>query len=183
MLFRTKPGVPAIAKWTTCGASCRYFLLTCGYHNLMFRAFLDMRSVVETGACTLDNLEIGKHEATEMVSSVEIISDATDNNFYRKSLRIKSFKAFEWLQSEFTVYNLLTCTLVSQLLEKIMWTFMSWQHRETWLSLEDAPIIHMANSKTSPAVRSMNELSGMLRTSACSALCDVNVTIDELAEG
>ena len=43
-----------------------------------------------------------------MVVAVELVSDVTDSDRYRKTLRIKSYKAFEWLQSERTTDDLLT---------------------------------------------------------------------------
>lgn len=172
LLFRTKPAVPCISKWTTCGTACRYFTLTCGYHNLMYRAFVDMHKG------SSENLECGKQESTEMVQAVEMIADAADQQNYRKALRIKSFKAFEWLQSEKTVYNLLTCVLISQALETIMWTFMAWQRESAWLTLESAPLIRMANSKSSPAVQAMKELSQLLRNASFDA-----VDFEELFRG
>lgn len=166
LLFRTRPSVPAIAKWTTCGAACRYFLLTCGYRNLFFTAFNTMHS----GGLSADLLADGKLEATEMVPATDLVSDASEQGAYRKVLRIKSFKAFEWLKSERTVYDLLTCTLVNQVLEKIMWTFMAWQRDEACLALETAPLIQMANSKKSPAVRAMVELSNIMKSASLDGL-------------
>ena len=182
MLFRTRPAVPAVAKWTTCGAACRYFLMVCGFHNLMLKAFLGMHSV-PSGATTLATLEEGRSEAAEMISAVQLVSDTTDNDSYRKALRIKSYKAFEWLRSEFTVFSLLTCTLVSQALEQVMWTFMSWQRRETWLSLEEAPLIQMASPSRSPAIRALRELSDMMRTSAVSTHYGESVSFPDPAAG
>ena len=118
-----------------------------------------------------------------MVVAVELVSDVTDSDRYRKTLRIKSYKAFEWLQSERTTYDLLTACLISQALELIMWTFMQWQRDEVWLSLETAPLVQMASAIKSPAVRAINGLSNMMKTDEFSTPFTDGIDVQVLAEG
>ena len=148
----------------------------------MYKAFLDMHS--GSGTSTLEMLESGKQESSELIEAVALVSDTTsENDGYRKQLRIKAYKAFEWLKSEYTVYNLSICALVSGALEKIMWSFMKWQHTDAWLSMDTAPLLQMSNPKRSPAVRCMNELSSMMQTLEISTSSGMGLTIMEFLEG
>ena len=183
LVFRAKPTVPAVSRWTTCGSSSRYFLWCCGYHNILWRAFLLMHVSPAGGNDLPQVMDERQEECNELVSAVELVGDATESEHFLRVLRIKSFKVYEWLQSEKTAYNLLTCVLATQMLERVMWCFMGWQKSETWMTLENAPLIRMSNMHTSPAASAIRELSAMMQTGVISAFSSGNVTIDEMTQG
>lgn len=119
-----------------------------------------------TGGNQMKSLTDAQDESCELISAIELIEDQTEPEKFQKTLRIKSFKAFEWLQAERTVYDLLTCILATQMLEKVMFTFFKWHKQEAWLTLETAPLVRMANMNTSPAVEAVREIANMMVTSA-----------------
>ena len=124
-----------------------------------------------------------KDECSELVSAIELVEDATEPDKFKKSLRIKSYKAYEWLQSERTVYDLLTCTLTTRMAEKIMWEFFKWQKQEAWLSLETSPLIQMANMRRSPVVQAIQEIGNLMINSTISSMSNSTVSLDDLLEG
>ena len=140
--------------------------------------------VSPTGSSDLPQvMDERQEECNELVSAVDLVGDVTESEQFLKILRIKSFKVYEWLQCEKTAYNLLTCVLATQMLERVMWCFMRWQKAETWMTLENAPLIRMTNMHTSPAATAIRELSLMMQTGVISALSSGTVTIDEMTQG
>ena len=138
--------------------------------------------VSPTGEDKLSTLKTVGDECAELIPALELVGDQTEQEFYRKQLRIKSFKAYEWLENEKTVYNLASCVLATRMLERVMHQFMRWQSEETWITLE-APLIRMANMTTSPAAQAVLELGRMMQDGMVSALTTGNVTLDDLTTG
>lgn len=135
-------------------------------------------------SCTSDDAFTGaREESSELVAAIELVEDATEPDKFKKTLSIKSFKAFEWLESERTTYYLLTSVLATQMLEQVMWKFFQWQKNDSWLKLESAPLIQMANMKTSPAVAALADIGDMMATSSVVVPSGCRVSLIDLLAG
>lgn len=118
---------------------------------------------------TMDTLfKQSKSEVEELIPATALVDDVTDGDSYQNALRIKSFKAYEWLLREASVYHLLICTLANQALEHVMYTFMKWQRDDYWLRPGQSPLILMANMKLSPATNACHDVHCLMTKCQCS---------------
>ena len=141
-------------------------------------------SNVNNQSCTSDDaFASARDESSELVAAIELIEDTTEPDKFKKTLRIKSFKAFEWLEEDRTTYYLLTSVLATQMLERVMWTFFHWQKTDSWLKLESAPLIQMANMKTSPAVAALADIGKLMATRSVEVPAAGMVNLDDLLAG
>ena len=152
--------------------------LTLGYHGLFRIAFCDMHKSA-TGSIT-DIFCQGALETTELVPATALVDDVTEPEAYKKALRIKSYKTYEWLCKEATVFHLLICAVTNSALEHIMHTFMLWQRDEFWLVPGKSPLILMANSSLSPATKACSEIHGLMTRTQCP---DSHGSLEALAQG
>lgn len=103
----------------------------------------------------------GQMMATDFLQVSVMPSTSTD--FWRRTMRINAFRAFQWLANEKSVYDLLIATLSVGPLEKVMWTFLSWQGRGQLVDDDASPIARMA-SQRSPARQAVHELLTFMLT-------------------
>ena len=147
----------------------RYLRLVTGYHNILLRAFCGMHDAGHAPMVTGDEMA-EELSLVHLVDGLESVADPGED-MYRKALRIKSTKTYEWLLCEATTYHLLICTLTNQALERIMFTFMQRQRDDTWLIPNKSPVVVMSNPSTSPASSAINALFGLMNLGHCNDGC------------
>ncbi len=152
--------------------------LVTGYHNILLRAFCGMHDAghapLVTGEEMAEELAL-----VSLVDGLESVADPGDD-MYRKALRIKSTKTYEWLLCEATTYHLLICTLTNQTLEHIMFTFMQWQRDDIWLIPNKSPVVLMSNPSTSPASSAIASLFALMTMGHCN---DVGFPLSAMLQG
>ena len=144
----------------------------------MLHAFGGMHAKGELPTLAPDDL-MAETALVTLVDGLESAADQ-DPDLYRKTLRIKSSRAYNWLLNESTVYSLLICNLTNQFLERVMFTLMRWQRDETWLTVGEAPIILMSNPETSPAVTAVKQLFALMNFDQVG---ESGLVLEELLQG
>ena len=140
--------------------------LAIGYHNIMLRAFSGMHDAGQAPLMSMDEMTQELALVT-LVDGMAATADLTGEDLYRKALRVKSTKTYEWLLCQGTVHHLLVCTLVNRALERVMYAFMRWQRDEYWLRTTDSPIILMSNPSTSPAMGAIQQIFALMTNEHC----------------
>ena len=138
-----------------------------GYHAILWHAFQRMHPAQKVKA-----LEREFQESEESMPTSTFLRDSDSTEFYRKVLRVKAFKAFQFLRSEHSLFRSLLCTVVVGKFERVMYTFMKWQ-RDDFELTEFPPLVRMVNPDDSPitqALSSIKELLTMGRIIASSTL-------------
>lgn len=150
-----------------------------GYHGLMRIAFCGMHK--QPGESINQVFSQGQVETTELLPATSLVGDVSEPELYQKVLRIKSFKTYEWLCNEASVFHLLVCALTNSALEHIMHTFMLWQRDDFWLVEGKSPLILMSNTALSPAINACSEISLLMTQNLCSV--DIPVPLPTLLKG
>lgn len=110
-----------------------------------------------------------QEEVREVVSVGTHMESALDSETYHKELRIKSLKAYEWLNNASTPHELLISVLTHSVLERIMYTFLKWQTDEVWLQRGLSPIVLMASFDKSPVVKALTNLASLMTADTLSS--------------
>lgn len=165
------------------GLSCRLWLrLTLGYHNLMLSAFHRLHASRQDDdnsfVATADDLTTPA-ALVSLVDGLDSVAN-NDSDLYRKTLRVKSTKAYQWLLDEASLYHVLICTLTNRTLERVLFTFLKWQRDEQWLEVGKSPLILMANPTTSPAVHALKRLFNLMKKGECA---DDGFVLEQLLQG
>ena len=79
-------------------------------------------------------------------------------------MRIKAYKSYCWLNDTTTVYDLTIAAAFIGPMERIMWTFMSWQEKSLHWSPKESPLIQMTSADRSPVVRAVRELCDIMES-------------------
>ena len=69
-------------------------------------------------------LEREFQESDESMPTSTFLKESDSTDFYRKVLRVKAFKAFQFLRNEHSLFQSLLCTIVMGKFERVMYTFM-----------------------------------------------------------
>ena len=155
--------------------------LCTAYHQILLQGFGRLHNM------SPDSLKRKFEESNELVTTADVVLDPVESggktSLFQKSLRIKAYKAYCWLNNSETVYDLLVAVARVLPLESVMWTFMAWQEKGAHLSLEESPLIQMTNSTTSPAQIAVSDLCKILATGdICEGSDGVKVSLQELAQ-
>ena len=150
-----------------------------GYHGLMRIAFCGMHK--QPASSIGQVFYQGQVETTELLPATALVDDITEPELYQKALRIKSFKTYQWLCQEASVFHLLVCAITNSALEHIMHTFMLWQRDDFWLVEGKSPLILMANIALSPATRACKQLHLLMTQDLCSI--DTLFPLDAIVKG
>ena len=118
-----------------------------------------------------------------MLATSEFIESEGSVELYRKTLRIKAKKSLDWVRDTTSCYKLLLSALVVSPLERIMYTFMQWQHTQAFLSKASPPAVVMANPTRSPACAAMRQLCGQMRSGKLIPDVADSTTLVDLARG
>lgn len=148
-----------------------------GYHNIIGRAFCGMHGRAPTSE-TLRSMQAESDEVMPIATFLFESAGGTGNgNMFHKVMRVKSWKMYQWLCDESSIFHVFCCCCVMQCLEHVMFSFMKWQEQDTWLIPGQSPLICMANMTTSPAARAILDLSHIMSASLFST---ENVTLEDL---
>ena len=133
-----------------------------GYHNILANAFCDLHGKVPTQ----DTVAAMQAESDELVPFTSVLADASDSSTYRKVLRVKSLKTYQWLIAEASVYHLLVTCVAINALERCMYKFMKWQEEDqcfvSYTGGQHPPMMQMSNLKNSPGAEAVRHLAHIL---------------------
>ena len=119
-------------------------------------------------------------ESTELLTfGTSLLQD--DPGLYRKALRVKSLKTYEWLVAEASVYHLFITCLVVAAPERCMFKFMLWQETDQCFVVDGTtPMIQMANMDSSPSACAVRHLAHILTDGV---IGEYRVQYEEFAQG
>ena len=115
---------------------------------------------------TQDTVAAMQAESDELVPFTSVLADASDSSTYRKVLRVKSLKTYQWLIAEASVYHLLVTCVAINALERCMYKFMKWQEEDqcfvSYTGGQHPPMMQMSNLKNSPGAEAVRHLAHIL---------------------
>lgn len=157
-VFGIKATTPAISRWTTCGACCRYFMCAISYHNILHKGFALMQGPAGVASIKKSSDALIGEESMPASEFLQAsVLPSSSGELYSRALRIKAWKTFAWLSRNDTLHELLMTCATIQPLERIMWVFLSWQSDGAILDSDSSPLGIMA-SETSPARAAIDKL-------------------------
>lgn len=127
-----------------------------GYHNILWHAFQLMHPKQKVQA-----LEREFQESDESMPTSTFLKDSDSTEFYRKVLRVKAFKAFQFLRNEHSLFRSMLCTTVIGKFERVMYTFMKWQ-RDDFELTEFPPLVRMLHPDDSPITQALASINQLL---------------------
>ena len=148
-----------------------------GYHNILERAFCRLHGLSKKDANS-GALRLGGQESSESVVASDLLEAIENKEVYQKTMRIKSFKAHQWLVSPNAVHDVLLCVAVLAPLEHCMYKFMTWLSEDAFVWKETSPVIEMGSDR-SPAFAAVRHLSHIMQNdgaipSMTSSLADLS---------
>lgn len=106
-------------------------------------------------------LEREFQESDESMPTSTFLKESDSTDFYRKVLRVKAFKAFQFLRNEHSLFQSLLCTIVMGKFERVMYTFMKWQ-RDDFELTEFPPLVRMLYPEDSPITQALASIKQLL---------------------
>ncbi|CAE7556732.1 unnamed protein product [Symbiodinium necroappetens] len=165
--------------WPLCQPSnSQYCRCALGYHSVLATGLMHLHGITREKPTVLND------DADDtMLATSEFIESEGSVELYRKTLRIKAKKSLDWVRDTTSCYKLLLSALVVSPLERIMYTFMQWQHTQAFLSKASPPAVVMANPTRSPACAAMRQLCGQMRSGKLIPDVADSTTLVDLARG
>ena len=130
---------------------------TLGYHNLLARAFCRLHGAPLEKTTAGGDLKLGGQESSEQVATADLLEAIENQEVYQKTMRIKAFKAYQWLATPCIVHDVLLVSTIMGPLEQCMYKFMAWQNEDAQLWELTSPVIEMTSAR-SPAVDAAMQL-------------------------
>ena len=140
-----------------------------GYHQILLQAFSRLHGLSQA------KLKIMRREFMEsdqLIATSEFLQESGSMELHRKALRVKAFKAHEFLSGKDTPQKVLLSTVFITPLERMMWKFLEWQGSDECLSAELPPLVQMTHETLSPWGICLDELrvlftTGSVQQSSC----------------
>ena len=114
----------------------------------------------------LQNLEKQFRESEEALPTSTYLQEHNSTDLYRKALKVKSFKTYEWLRGEDTLFRVMLCTVIMRPFEKLMYLFLNWQSKDVFLA-ECPPLVQMSRKQTAPHLDIIRELRELMLSGCC----------------
>lgn len=114
------------------------------YHNILLHAFCRLH-----GQTQLHALERKFHEGEETIPTSAYLQQLGSTELHQKELKVKSFKAYEFLRAEDSLFRVFLSVAIIRPFERLMYLFMSWQRDDTFLT-QRPPLVEMSKIKDSP---------------------------------
>lgn len=134
----------------------------------------------------LGNLKATFEESNRNMSAVEFLQSSVlpgaSTEMFRRELRIKAFKAFQFLADPKAVYELVSTNITMGPLERILWTMLGWQSKGCMFDDCSSPIAIMASDQ-SPARLAVRELLRFMISNKFEPQSCDGLSLDELASG
>ena len=150
------------------------------YHNILGRAFILMHKTKGTNFHGLAKEMQESVLATDFMHSSVLPS--LSNELFRKQLRVKAFKSYQWLTDPTAVYDLLIEATTLAPIERIMYTFLRWQGENAMLDPNTSPIGKMSGEDSPPRVASA-ELIRLMLDNRLPLRSKCPITLDQVAAG
>ena len=145
-----------------------------GYHQILRVGFEMLHGKGSTTMSERDDIT-----GTELIEAQA--GDSTE--LYRKVMRVKAGKTFDWLKNNNSVYDVFLSVLSVSPMEHIMHQFMKWQETEADLREIDPPMVVMTSAVRSPACIGMREILSTMFSGQVFSDGDSAVSIDAICNG
>ena len=129
-----------------------------GYHNILLHAFTRLHGMQRMRA-----LEREFQQSDEPVSTSTFLQECNSTELYKKMLRVKAFKACQFLRNEESLFQSFLCTTVVRKFEHVMFTLMKWQ-RDDFELTEFPPLVRMLDRDNSPVMTAIIEIKRLMTT-------------------
>lgn len=144
----------------------------------MFQAFCRLHGIGK-----LKGLRAQFSASNDLVSTADFLNDSGSGSteLFIKTLRIKAFKAYEWLGAPDSPFKVLITILAEGPLEHIMFKFLEWQGEDEFAMADCPPLVQMVtDSDKSPIYKAVARLQQLLTTRA---IFPREITLLKLAQG